>query len=85
MEIEQNDTTNILQLLLPSYVLWNLEDGATDFELIQDNVVIFFCEISNFDSILQNQKRNIISFIDEVYREFDRFCSNNDLIKIEVI
>ena len=51
----------------------------------QGDVAILFCDICNFDSLLQNQEmQNIVLTIDKTFREFDEICMNMGVQKIEV-
>ncbi len=47
-----------------------------DKEIEQDEgeVCIIFIEICKFDSILKSKHRQIIAFLDDIFRGFDRLC-----------
>jgi hypothetical protein len=57
---------------------------VTDIELNQGEVIIFFAEITNFELIAAKQTRHIVTFLDEVYRQFDKLCIARGSTKIEV-
>lgn len=40
----------------------------------QDEVVIVFCDICNFDELIVAEKTNAVRILDKLYREFDLAC-----------
>lgn len=51
----------------------------------QNDVVILFCDICDFDKIIASKGRHIVEILDELFRKYDGICLNNGLQKIEVI
>lgn len=50
----------------------------------QYEVGVLFCYIYQFDSIVNEEKKNVIQILDYIFREFDRICISNGVQKIEV-
>lgn len=51
----------------------------------QGEVAILFCDICNFDQLIQSQREQlIVLLIDKMYRAFDEICANTGVQKIEV-
>lgn len=43
-----------------------------------------FCDINDFDKLIAQEGKNVVKFLDYLYREFDGFCLENGVQKIEV-
>ena len=46
---------------------------------------MLFCDICKFDDILDFEKDQIIKFLDDVFRNFDKFCNSCGALKIETV
>jgi len=44
-----------------------------------------FCDICDFDKIIAKENTNIVKILDYLFREFDGFCLQNGVQKIEVL
>lgn len=83
---ENKKIGQVLSMLIPDFAKDSfIQRHSTFFPENQKNVTIIFCEICDFDKLLTIKQKDIISFVDEVYRKFDSFCSENHVKKIEVI
>lgn len=81
-KLNDEKISQLLSLLIPDFVKECFIENK-NFE-DQGAVAILFCEICNFDEILQNEKKNVVSMLDEIYRVFDTYCAENHVKKIEV-
>lgn len=50
----------------------------------QGNVAILFCDIVDFDRIIDVEKQKIVGLLDRIFREFDNGCVTYGCQKIEV-
>lgn len=79
---------DILSILLPKFIREKIEtmkQGSYKVAEKQDEVVIVFCDICNFDDILVSEKTNSVRILDKLYRQFDLACQQNGLQKIETV
>ncbi|CAD8157448.1 unnamed protein product [Paramecium octaurelia] len=51
----------------------------------QGNVAIVFCDICKFDQIIMEEQENIISFLDDLFQPFDKYCEICGVYKIETV
>lgn len=59
--------------------------GNASIEEDQGEVAILFLDICDFDAILIEEQAELIKWIDNLYRQFDRICVEYGVQKIEVI
>lgn len=48
-------------------------------------MAVIFCDICNFDDIIEQEKENIILYLDNIFREYDKICKENGILKIETV
>ena len=82
--IQSNSVSDVLSILLPKFVRDQLSQSNIDLTEDQGEVTILFCDICDFDIIIEEEKNNIIAFLDVLYRNFDLLCQQNGVQKIEV-
>lgn len=51
----------------------------------QKKVSILFCYVCNFDEIVREEGKNVVSLMDELFRQFDQLCHNYAVQKIETV
>ncbi|CAD8085670.1 unnamed protein product [Paramecium primaurelia] len=85
--IEENNKINdILGILLPKFVRHRLnETDQYNIHQNQGHVAIVFCDICNFDQIIMEEQENIIPFLDDLFRTFDKYCEICGVQKIETV
>ncbi|CAD8094615.1 unnamed protein product [Paramecium sonneborni] len=85
--IEENNKINdILGILLPKFVRHRLnETDQYNIHQNQGNVAVVFCDICNFDQIIMEEQENIIPFLDDLFRTFDKYCEICGVQKIETV
>lgn len=83
-----NQTSDILSLLLPKFVL-DLMEGydVTGKHIGEDvgEVCVIFCDIADFDRIVREREKEIVSLLDELFREFDDLATIHGIQKIETV
>jgi len=47
-------------------------------------VAILFCDIMDFDKIIQHEGKNLVQILDRIFRAFDQLCGTQGVQKIEV-
>jgi len=50
----------------------------------QGKVAILFCEICEFDDVIREKGTQIVDILDNLWREFDKYCLEHGVQKIEV-
>ena len=58
------------------------ESGEEGAEYKEDNVAILFCYICGFNEIIEEEGRNVVRILDDLFREFDKLCSGFAVQKI---
>lgn len=84
IKLENKKINKLLSNLVPDFVKETMIAGNFKFSEDQGAVAILFCDISNFDKIVSGEKKNIVKFMDNLYRIFDTFCIEGHVQKIEV-
>ena len=50
----------------------------------QGEVTLLFCDIMDFDKIIQKEGKRVVNLLDHIFRVFDQHCATNGIQKIEV-
>ena len=76
--MQTNQTNDIWTILVPEFVRKLFSDSGDDDggQYKENNVAILFCFVCNFDSMIEEEGRNVVRLLDNLYREFDKLCSN---------
>ncbi|CAD8118499.1 unnamed protein product [Paramecium sonneborni] len=83
---ENNKIHDILGILLPKFIRHRLiETDQYNIHQNQGEVAIVFCDICNFDQIIMEEQENIIQFLDDLFRTFDKYCEICGVQKIETV
>ena len=86
VQIEIQKTKNILGYLLPSFVRQRVKQGIRYISDNQGIVSVIFCDIYNFEDLLQHYKANeLIAFLDELFAKIDQKCNSSGCTKIETV
>jgi Adenylate cyclase, family 3 (some proteins contain HAMP domain) len=87
MKIDNQNTTynNILSILVPNFVKNLLNRGIRFLAEDQGKVAILFCDICDFDHIIATKGPAVVDILDKLWRQFDKFCAEHGVQKIEVI
>lgn len=75
---------DILTILVPKFVKDHLTHGHISMQEVQDDVGIVFCDICDFDAIINSEGTKIVEILDEIFRNFDHLCLKHGIQKIEV-
>ena len=85
-KIELKKDNLIMSNLIPEFVRDKLNRGERGAAYGYEEVTIVFCDISNFDGLMEKLiPKDIISFLDEFYSILDQFCQLHGLQKIETV
>ena len=49
-----------------------------------NEVAVMFCDICDFDKVIAKENTNIVKILDHLFRDFDGFCLQSGVQKIEV-
>ncbi|KAL4445063.1 hypothetical protein ABPG74_018791 [Tetrahymena malaccensis] len=76
-----------LSILLPRFIREKLYSGQNYDKIStnQGNVAILFCDITNFDEIMMQEEEKIVKVLDNLFRQFDKSCQSNQVLKIETV
>ena len=87
MRIEQegNNIQDILTILVPKFVKDRMNQGLNSMQEAQDDVGILFCDICDFDKIINSEGIRIVQILDEIFRNFDNLCLKHGIQKIETV
>ncbi|EAS03767.2 adenylate/guanylate cyclase domain protein (macronuclear) [Tetrahymena thermophila SB210] len=85
ISIETKKINNVLSILLPKFILDSIDEKGREFQEDQGDVAILFCDICDFDLIIQEEQSNIIKLLDKLFRFYDNACSINGIQKIETV
>ncbi|EGR30880.1 hypothetical protein IMG5_121780 [Ichthyophthirius multifiliis] len=79
---------DILSILLPRFIREKLYISGENYDNIskdQGKLAVLFCDITNFDDIMLKEEENVIKILDILYRQFDKSCISNQVLKIETV
>lgn len=65
---------DIIGILLPEFVKIQVIEGIYNYSKGQDDVCILFCDICDFDIIIDQEGTNIVELLDRLFRVFDNLC-----------
>ncbi|CAD8076669.1 unnamed protein product [Paramecium sonneborni] len=86
LQTQQEQTNQILKSLLPAFIYEKIEQAdETQIEENQGSISIIFLEICEFDKILQSKQRQVVSFLDDIFRVLDKICLQYGVQKIETV
>ena len=83
---ESHNIQDILGILVPKFVQREMDKGKNfaHSEQPQNDVAVIFCDFCDFDQMINQENTNIVRILDEIFRNFDHFCSKHGIQKIEV-
>ncbi|KAL4471717.1 hypothetical protein ABPG74_008610 [Tetrahymena malaccensis] len=82
---EKSQRQDILGILLPEFIREDVILGKTNFSRDQEEASILFCDVSDFDKIMDREDNKIVSLLDNLFREFDELTFQYGLQKIETV
>lgn len=86
VQLEIQKSKSVLNYLLPAFVRKRVKDGVRFISENQGIVTVIFCDICNFESILNNYSTNELTILlDEVFARFDQICMLSGCTKIETV
>lgn len=85
LELENKKVNDLLSVLVPKFVKYLMTQGIFSLSQPENAVSVLFCDICNFDDIVESQSTDIVKILDQIYRIFDGFCLQYGIQKIEVI
>ncbi|CAG9325164.1 unnamed protein product [Blepharisma stoltei] len=86
VEIEVEKSKQVLECVLPNFVRKRVKDGARYIADDQGIVTVLFCDIYNFEDIIEGYSpQELTAFLDNVYRKFDHLCEMVGVVKIETV
>jgi magnesium-transporting ATPase (P-type)/class 3 adenylate cyclase len=88
LQSKSNLTTDLLKLLLPTFVLDQMKSFDIQDKTIGDDageVTILFCDIADFDKVIKLKEKDIVKILDNIFRRFDELCKENGCQKIETV
>ena len=84
--LENSKANDVLQLLLPSFVINNVKRGIYYISIDQGIVSVLFCNICDFEDLTSElTPLELTSFLDELYGKFDQLCEMVGVSKIETV
>ncbi|EAR91052.3 adenylate/guanylate cyclase domain protein (macronuclear) [Tetrahymena thermophila SB210] len=85
LQNESKKMNDVLSILLPKFIRENIQEKGLSYQEDQGEVAILFCDICDFDSVIEQEKKNVIKLLDKLFRIYDESCSNYGLQKIETV
>lgn len=84
--MQTNQTNDIWTILVPEFVRnFFAENDRDGGQYKEKSVAILFCYVCNFDAIIEEQGKNVVRILDNLYRQFDKICSSFAVQKIETV
>jgi class 3 adenylate cyclase len=79
-------SSQILSYLLPEFVKKRVNDGIRYIAEEKGVVSVVFCDICDFDKIIEScEEKEIISILDDLFSRFDSICDTIGVSKIETV
>ncbi|KAL4462113.1 hypothetical protein ABPG74_000958 [Tetrahymena malaccensis] len=85
LQNESKKMNDVLSILLPKFIRESIQEKGLSYQEDQGEVAILFCDICDFDSVIEQEKKNVIKLLDKLFRIYDESCSNYGLQKIETV
>lgn len=85
MEQEAANIEDILAILVPKFVKEQLSQGSFSMQEAQEDIAILFCDLCDFDHIINIESMKIVQILDEIFRNFDNLCLKHGVQKIETV
>ena len=86
IEFDVENFNNILNYLLPEFVRKRVKDGVRYIAEDKGVVSVIFCDIYEFDKIIEDYNPNeLINFLDDVFEKLDELCETIGVTKIETV
>ncbi|XP_049792537.1 head-specific guanylate cyclase-like [Schistocerca nitens] len=86
VDAERQKNVSLLHLIFPPHIARRLWLGKTIEATTHDNVTMLFSDIVGFTSICSNATpMMVISMLESLYSQFDVFCGQLDVYKVETI
>ena len=85
LRLESLKINDILGILVPHHIKNLFHKGNLVVSEDQGEVAILFCDLCDFDKIVLEESKNVIRFLDSLYRDFDNLCFRHKVQKIETV
>ncbi|KRX00071.1 Adenylyl cyclase class-3/4/guanylyl cyclase [Pseudocohnilembus persalinus] len=82
---QSKQVKDLLSLLLPKFIRERIDNGQSTISENQGNVSLIFCDVANFDDMINEEQEQVVYLLDKIYRDFDIACSLHSLQKIETV
>eukprot|EP00002_Diphylleia_rotans_P022157 TRINITY_DN433_c0_g1_i11.p1 TRINITY_DN433_c0_g1~~TRINITY_DN433_c0_g1_i11.p1 ORF type:complete len:882 (-),score=147.24 TRINITY_DN433_c0_g1_i11:1386-3962(-) len=83
---EKSVTRDILENMLPSFIVNKIQDGVRVIANNEKSVSILFCEIQDFaDIVTDSEPGEFVVLLDKIFDHFDNLCGKYDVQKIETV
>eukprot|EP00002_Diphylleia_rotans_P022164 TRINITY_DN433_c0_g1_i4.p1 TRINITY_DN433_c0_g1~~TRINITY_DN433_c0_g1_i4.p1 ORF type:complete len:2064 (-),score=356.33 TRINITY_DN433_c0_g1_i4:244-6435(-) len=83
---EKKTTRDILENMLPSFIVNKIQDGVRVIANNEKSVSILFCEIQDFaDIVTDSEPGEFVVLLDKIFDHFDNLCGKYDVQKIETV
>ncbi|CAD8124090.1 unnamed protein product [Paramecium sonneborni] len=83
--LEEDQATNQINFIEENNKIHDILADQYNIHQNQGEVAIVFCDICNFDQIIMEEQENIIQFLDDLFRTFDKYCEICGVQKIETV
>jgi class 3 adenylate cyclase len=83
-----NISQGILSILLPKSIIDKIDPLVGDDRHVaedQGEVAILFCDIMDFDKVVEREGVKVAKILDDVFRAFDQYSASHGIQKIEVL
>ncbi|CAG9325163.1 unnamed protein product [Blepharisma stoltei] len=86
VEAEVEKSKQVLSCILPRFVKNRVKNGVRYIAEDQGIVSVLFCDIYNFDEIVEIYTANeLVALLDNIYRQFDHICEIVGVTKVETV
>ena len=83
---EMDKAGNVLELLLPHFVISRVKEGVRYISEDQGVVTVLFCNICDFEELVSDLlPHELTEFLDELFGKFDQLCEIVGVAKIETV
>lgn len=83
-----NVSQGILSILLPKFIIDKIDPLVGDDRHVaedQGEVAILFCDIMDFDKVVEKEGVKVAKILDDVFRAFDQYSASHGIQKIETV
>ena len=75
MDLQNKSRQDVLSILVPKFVKDYMNHGELKLNEEMKDVTILFCDIVDFDKIMNSEQERVVEMLDNLFRAYDNLCT----------